>query len=368
MATNKIFSYEVTGDGTPMDLTREEFARFQSLLSSISGPMRTRNVSLIFSLLLGAGVLVPELILWRQGQQPDVLLLAAMLLLVGMSLVLWGITPPYITKKAEKLYDLTTEAGQSFYGLVRIYPDRVEKAKPDYTVVIPFNEQALFIEDAGMLVFLNKQRQAIVLPARCLTPAQADILRAGAELLPPANRRFVSRLVPQGQAALLPPPTEGELLYEDTIRYTPEEYVVVAKDQTQRLFWRRVPLFCIISMMLALTFGWNDQSMWQCVALFALSGGVLTFFNLVLPLRRVTLMAPHMRGEQLSVRVTVDYRGLRLLKENQGEGSMPWSAIKHVYDADTFVRFSGKQEFFLPKRCIPDLDTFSADIDRYMHK
>ncbi len=368
MATKHLFSYEIAGDGTPMDLTRDEFVRFQSLMSGVGGPLRTRSMMLVFSLLLGGGILLPELILWRQGRQPDVLLIAVVLLTVGVSLLLWAATPLYIKRKAEKLYDQSIEAGQSYYGLVRIYDDRVEKAKPDYTVIVPYRELALFIEDAQVMVLLNRQRQAVVIPARCVTPEQAEAIRAGVERLPTANRRFCSRLIPLGQPATLPPPVEGELLYEGTVQYRPEEYVVVAKELTIQQFWRRAPLLCAMSMLGALAFGWDGQSIWPCVALFVLIGGVLTLFNLVLPLRRVSSVAPHMRAEQLSVRVTVDHRGLRLLKEDQGEGSMPWSAIAHVYDAEPFVKFSGKQEFCLPKRCIEDLDTFSADIDRYMGK
>lgn len=368
MATNKIFSYEVEGDGIPVDMTRDEFVRFQTLVSQISGPLRTRTVTLVFSLLLGGSLLLPELLLWWRGDQPDFMLMAVVLLTIGASLVLWAVTPLFHVRRAEKQYDSAIEAGQSYFGLLRIYDDRLEKAKPDYSLTIPFGQQAMLIEDATMFVLMNRARQAIIIPARCITAEQAQSIRAAADnRMPPSNRRFVSRLEPLGQPALLPPSTEGEVLFVDTIRYTPEEYTVVAKELTTQQFWRRAPLLCSLCVLVALAFGWDGQNLLPVLGWFAGAAAVLTLFNLVLPLRRIQKMAPHMRTEQLSVRVTVDYRGVRLLKDNQGEGSMPWSAVKHVYDAESFVKFAGKQEFYLPKRCIPDLETFSADIDRYMN-
>lgn len=370
MTEYRVIDHRVEGDGHPIDLTREEFIHFQVLLARVAGPMRTRTLSLIISLSLAAALLAGEGVYWYQGEKPDLFVAAAALLLAGLSLLLWWYVP-YVTKRnAGRLYDRVVQGGGTHYGLLRLYPLRVEKAKASLVAKVTISPECLYIEDEMLQVFMDRQRQAIVLPGRCMTPELAEQARQLAAALPPQNCKFFGRVIPQG-LRVTPPAAEPlrAVFLEEEICYTPEEHVSISKALTVQMFWKRAPLLSLLSGLCALMLGWGSESasLWMIPLYFLLALGVLTLLNLVLPLRRIPAAVEAMSGVERSLRLRVDERGLYSYKTGYGESYLPWSDIKNVYDAGTAVEFSGKNiTFTLPKRCIPDLAAFTAAVDEKM--
>lgn len=370
MAEQVQYNNRIEGEGHPIDLTREEFIHFQMLLSRISGPMRTRTASLVTSLVLAAMVISGEVVLWLDGQQVDLLMLAAALLLTGISLLLWCYVPIGIKRNAGRMYDRTVNSGISHYGLLRISDHAVIKQKATITATVNLDQHTLFAEDSEMQLFVTRGGQAIVLPARCMTPELAEKARRVAQQLPQQNYRFLGRLQTQGLPVTPPAETTTAMvLLDKTVRYTPEEYVSIAKALTIQRFWTRAPLYCVISMGLGLLFGWNGETILPSVVWFLVIGGLLALLNVVLPLRRIPRAVETMSAEDLSIHLLIDDRGVRIQKAGQGEIGLSWEAVTHVYESDTTVEVTGKGQFVrIPKRCIADFEVFSKDIDTYFHK
>ncbi len=370
MAKQVVFNNRIEGEGHPIDLTREEFIHFQTLLSRISGPMRTRTTSLVASLVLAATVIGGQIMLWANGQEIDLLLLAAALLLTGFSLLLWCYVPVQLKRSAGKNYDRTVKSGISHYGLLRIAEHAVIKQKATMTATVSVGPHTFFIEDSVMQVFVTRGGQSIVLPARCMTPELAEEARRVAQQLPQSNYRFFSRLQAAGQPVTPPPETTTAMvLLDETVQYTTEEYVPITKALAVQHFWARAPLYCVISMGLGLLLGWNGESILPSVVWFFVIGGLLALLNVVLPLRRFPRLVEAMSANDLTIHVVVDDRGVRIRKGTQGEIGLPWEAITHVYDGATMVEVTGKGQFIrIPKRCIEDFEVFSQDIDTYLHK
>ena len=369
MAKEVTFSHRVQGEGHPVDLTRDEFIHFQELMSRISGGMRTRTLSLVFSLILAAAVIGGEVMLWKNGEAYDLILIAMGLFLAGLALLLWCYVPFQVRRRAGRLYDRTVKSGISHYGLLRVALHGIMKEKATLTATVPLNNGTFYIEDTVMQVVFNRMGQAIVLPARCMTPVLAEDVRRAAQQLPPTNYRFFSRLEPLGQVAIPPADVTGQVILDETVQYTPEEYVDVTKALTVQRFWQKSPLYCSVALMLALFFSVNAQSAWVGAVTFLLAVGGLALLCLVFPLRRIPNMVDRMSAEALSLQMTLDDRGLRVQKSGQGEVGLPWSDVTHVYDGDTMVEITAKNLFFrIPKRLIADFEEFSKDIEQYFHK
>lgn len=369
MAKQVTYSQRVQGEGHPIDLTREEFIHFQELMSRVRGTMRTRHVSLVISLVLAVMVIGGEVMVWINHQPPDMLLLGAGLFLAGLALLMWCYTPYQVRRSAAAQYDRAVNSGISHYGLLRVGFHGIVKEKAAVTATVPLNNASFFIEDEQMQVVFNRMGQAIVLPARCMTPELAEDVRGAAQQLPPTNCRIFNRMTALGQVVVAPDDSPVQVLMDKTVQYTPEEYIQVTNAVMQQQFWQRSPLYCTISVAMALMLSVNTQSVWVGAIGFLLTVGVQALLFLLLPLRRIPVAVEALPAEALSVQMTLDERGLRVQKAGQGEVGLPWSEVTHVYDGETMVEITSKKMFFrIPKRFIEDFDEFSRDIERYFHK
>lgn len=353
-----------------IDLTREEYIRYYTLFSKISGPLRMQTVQLIISLVFAAILVGFCVIDFMQTGAVDWLfaLIGGALLLA--SLGIWWYAPRHVRRAAGKAYDETLAGGYCYAGTLRVRDDRVEKENAQGIHTIHLNGGTLFIENPEMMVFLTANRRSIVIPARYLTAEAASIIRAAADKLPYRNRRFMGRVVPQGQipaAAVLP---QESVLWEKTVRYEPEELADLIRHNATQNFMKRLPFFSVMSVMFGVAVGWDgSDNILPCIGFFLLFFGLTTIFNLVMPRRRAKLIAATADIASRTVEIKLTDRGVWMTDPNKGFAVVPWQVIEHVIDRDTFVEITrGMQSIRIPKRVIDDLSAFDTLISTYWNK
>ena len=231
------------------------------------------------------------------------------------------------------------------------------------------NGGTLFIENPEMMVFLTANRRSIVIPARYLTAESASVIRAAADKLPYRNRRFLGRVVPQGQTPDVACPPEDTVLWEQTVRYEPEELADLIRHNVTQNYMKRLPFFSVTSVMFGVAVGWNGDSILPCIGFFLLFFGLTTLFNLVMPRSRARLIAAQADIAGRTVAIKLTDRGVWMTDPNKGFAVLPWSVIEHVVDRDTFVEISrGPQSIRIPKRYIDNLSAFDTLISTYWKK
>ena len=352
-----------------IDLTREEYIRYYTLFSKLSGPLRMQTVQLIISLVFAAILAAFCVIDLMQTGGVDWLfvLLGGVLLLA--SLFLWWYAPRHVRRAAAKAYDETLAGGYCYAGTLRVRDDRVEKENAQGIHTVHLNGGTLFIENPEMMVFLTANRRSIVIPARYLTAESASVIRAAADKLPYRNRRFLGRVVPQGQTPDVACPPEDTVLWEQTVRYEPEELADLIRHNVTQNYMKRLPFFSVTSVMFGVAVGWNGDSILPCIGFFLLFFGLTTLFNLVMPRSRARLIAAQADIAGRTVAIKLTDRGVWMTDPNKGFAVLPWSVIEHVVDRDTFVEISrGPQSIRIPKRYIDNLSAFDTLISTYWKK
>lgn len=351
------------------DLTREDYVNYYMTVSKIGGPLRLRNIQLFITLGLFAamiGLCGYEFVTLGTIDWLTVGFGGALLL---FSLGIWWYAPRHVRRAAEKIYDESRDGGYRYDGLLRVRDDRIEKENAQGVNAILLDNTTFFIETATFMAFMTSGRRAVVLPARYLTAEAATCVRQAADKLPYRNRRFVERVRPQGELPSVAPVIEQTTVWEQQIRYETEELLGLMRHTTTQNFMKQLPVYSVLSVMCAVMFGWDSQSIPMCMGLFLLFLGLLTLFNLVTPLRRAKFAAAQASGQARTVTVRLTDRGVWLTDPNSGATVIPWSAVEHVVNRDTFVEITrARQSVRIPKRYIDDLNAFDALICTHWKK
>lgn len=357
-----------TTPATPywVDLTREEYIAYSMQMARAFGPMRSRTVQLVTSLIC-CGVLAALTVYdMMYFGKPDWLLIGLSIALAVVAIGFWLYVPHRLRRRAAAEYDRMIECGYNYCGELQISDTEIIKIGEELTTRVRLDGRAVFMESVESLVFIGSEQRAIVLPARCLTKEIADRLRQAADRLPPSSRRFFGRICPQGQMVAAPVPVEQTVLWDQTIHYNPQETLDILKARTLQQFWGRLPYFAVMSTMLALMFGWSETSILPCVLAFFGALALLSVFNLVIPLFRLRKMQQmgYAPTPNSALQVKLTDRGVRML-EGDRFACAPWSQIEHVYDRGEYAEMLWSQHFLrIPKRCIADIGEFDAIIKR----
>lgn len=353
-----------------IDLTREEYIRYYTLLSKTSGPLRMRPVQLVLSIAFAVILAVFCVVDFMQTGAVDLVfaLVGGGLLLA--SLALWWYAPRHVRKAAAKAYDETLAGGYCYYGTLRVRDDRVEKENTQGVHTVFLNGTTLFIENPEMMVFLTTNRRSIVIPARYLTAEAASVIRAAADKLPYRNRRFLGRVVPMGETPSPACPPEDTVLWEQSVRYEPDELAALIRHNATQNYMKRLPLHSITSVLFGVALGWDGtENILPCVGWFLAFFALTAVMNLVMPRRRAAILAVQADIAARTVAIKLTDRGVWMTDPNKGFAVIPWKAIEHVVDRDTFVEISrGGQSIRIPKRYIDDLSAFDTLICTYWTK
>lgn len=352
------------------DLSREEYIRYYTLFSKLSGPLRMQNVQLIISSVFAVVLAAFCVMDFMQTGAVDWLFAGLGGVLLLASLFLWWYAPRHVRRAAAKVYDDTLAGGYCYAGTLRVRDDRIEKENEQGIHTIHLNSGTLFIENPEMMVFLTANRRSIVIPARYLTAEAASVIRAAADKLPYRNRRFLGRVEPKGETPANACPPEDTVLWEKTVRYEPEELADLIRYNATQNFMKRLPFFSVMSVLFGVALGWDGgENILPCIGFFLLFFGLTTLFNLVMPRRRANVVAAQADAAGRSVEIRLTERGVWMIDPNKGFAVLPWQVVEHVIDRDTFVEITrGMQSIRIPKRYIDDLSAFDTLISTHWKK
>ena len=355
----------------PADLSREEYIDFNIVVSQNSGLLRFRKGQIIlFSVLAVISVAMMVIDIVLAGSLDPVLVLLVIFLIAAAGILFIGI-PRYVRSSAEKAYDQSLLNGYSYYGEVRVYPDRVEKRGKN-TVVIPFAQNAVFLENRRMMALLAPGMPAIVLPARCMTPEAAEgMRRAVLPGIPPARQKLLERMVPLADAPLAPP-HEAAAQAEDTellavdVEYTKEEFVRIVTDTALRAFLKLLPVYSGMSLLAGLMFGLMNGPV-VGIASFLLLIGLLFALNVLTARARAVRSYALMPDSAKRVRVSFTDKGITVKSERPGESMrFVWKAVERAVERQDSVEFYTATSFLrIPKRCIPQMEELRTLVDSH---
>lgn len=362
-----------TGDNAfPVDLSREEYIAFNLLLAKNGGVLRFRRSQLaIFGLLLGFSVAMLLVEAIRFGTLDAVLILVVAFIVLAGGFLLFGM-PAYVKYSAGKAYDQSVLGGHEYYGMVYVYPDRLEKVGGGVTSAVRFSENAAYFETGDMMVLLASGSRAIVLPARCLTAEDAEtVRRAVLAGVAPMRQRLLGRLRPGAAHRLPPPPAARDEQDREwlalAVEYTPEEFLKMVSDTALRAYVRLLPLYSGVSVVSGVLFG----------LLSGIPAGLVTFVVIMLGLFLLNTAGVKARARRslavmpedgLRIRLTLTDRGLVASGTRPGqETRLAWVSIQHAVDREDCVEFYNSRVFIrIPKRCIPDMEELRRVVDAHM--
>lgn len=355
----------------PADLTREEFCRFQELVARSTTAYRFRSLQLVTTgLLLVFCVLIVAYDL-RQAGQLNWSFLIMTVLLVIMEAYLFVIVPRTVRRRAEETYDRAVLTGQSFSGVVTVEPLGIRKVTAAAETLIPYDQCGLYIEAPDMLVFGGAER-SIVLPARCLTPYDADAARQMAlNRIPISRQKLLGRLIP-GASQRLPLPNlerpdrvEPEMTL--LLDYTPDEFLRMITSSTLEGFTKNLPTTGFFAFVMALSFELLLDIPALLVFVAIVAG--LFFFGFFGNRSRAKRTLMVTGGE--APRMQVEFSPVGVLVRNTGEPGkelqLPWAMVTRAVDRNDRVDFYAHSLFLtIPKRCIQDMDQLRSLVDRHM--
>ena len=352
-----------------IDLTRKEYIAYYMQLSKLSGPLRLRNAQLIITLVFSVGLIALCAYEWVMFEAIDLFSVIVGGVLLLASLGIWWYVPRHVRRAAEKAYDETIAGGYTYYGTLRVLDDRIQKENAQGTNTVLIGPMTLFVETPEMMVFIPRNRRSIVIPARYLTAEAATCLRQLADKLPFRNRRFIGRLQPLGQTPVETPVPAQTILWHKTVRYEPDELASLMRANVTQNYMKQLPYLSVLSVLAGFALGWDGENILPCAGFFLLFFGIMTLLNLVTPRRRAAFAAQQADAAARTVEIKLTDRGVWLADPNSGFAAVPWSAVEHVVDRDTFVEIMrGRLSVRIPKRYIEDLSAFDTLICTYWNK
>ncbi len=347
-----------------VDLSKEEYLKFYKVVARYSSAGTIQKIALF---LVIAMVGIPFYSLYEMGGIKALLSYEALSLLVpAVMLLLYNfcIMPWMRKRQAEKGYDAAVAGGQVFAGMVTVNRQSIIKVTSSGSLTMPFSDRILFHEQEDMQVFINTQGRGIVLPARCMTPETANAVREIAMgVLPPTFCRIKApvrceRTEPMELIEAKP----QEVLFETVVSYEQEDRRFVSKELSARAVKASILPGTVIGFIIAL--------------LTAGSGDIVTaaffFWGILLIFVGYAYFSSRSRAKfmlsQENFRFTFKITSKAVLMdggERRGILSIPWNAVKHAVEGETYLEFYNQNQYIcIPKKLITDIDSFRSLVDR----
>lgn len=357
----------------PVDLDREEYIKFNLLIARNGGLLRFRKGQIFLSLtmlLFSLGMIVYEKVIYNTVD--TVMLLMVLFIGVTGSLLLFGI-PTYIRRSAGRAYDQSLMGGYDYFGMVRVYPDRIEKDNGSTVSVVRFADNAGYIETSDMMILLSSSSRAIVLPARCMTGADADMVRRVVlPGIPIVRQRLLDRMVPRASHRMSPPDfseerTAPEELVVISLEYQPAEFTKMMSDSALRAYVRMLPLYSGLALLSAIMFGLLS-GLGVGILVFLGILGVLLLLNMMSARSRAAMALQRMPYDGMKLRLSLTEQGIVLRAANGEDTRFGWNAIRRAVERPDCVEFYTTNSFIrVPKRCIEDMEQLRRVVDAHIH-
>ena len=361
----------------PVDMTREEYIAFNMLVAKTMGILRHRKgQSLLFAVLLSLclGMMMVSRLVFHYV---DMISLLLFLLVLGVGLLLLFGLPGYLRRTAARAYDRTIQGGYDFYGIVRVLADRMEKESKSKGIcsAIYYAKNAVYIESKDMMILLAPGSRAIVLPARCMTEKDAELVRRRVtDGVDAVRQRLLHKMTPLAGCRIhvqedgFPSLTrEEEKVIAVSVQYRPKEYVELATDKAGRKFIKMLPLFVGTALVLGLAMALTVGFIWGLTVFV----GLLTLLFLfqvegcrVKAKRRIKRLV----GELPELEFRFSGRGIAVRTARQkGDIQYPWFMVTRAVERPQCVEFYTDSGFFrIPKREIADLTALKELVDNHL--
>ena len=349
-----------------VDLTAEEYAAYCVQLFGMRGAMRHRKLLMGIALAMCVVMLAISVGEWWFYHLPFDWITAICGLLMLIPVVIWGLMPHRIRKKALDHYKASVAAGMAYTGQLMVTPEFIEKVGPSATAHIQLDEHTLFFENQQMMVFQTAGSPALVIPGRCLTTEQAAVIRRAADSLPNRNRQFIARVQCGGQTVAPTTAEPPQKVWTTTFTYTPEEFAAVMKGGILRRFWKIAPWITLSTTAVALLIGWGDQqSITYCIGYFLMFMSLFVVMNLVMPLMRSRSAAQSASPHDLTIKITFDTVALRMESTKGIANWVLWNDVTHVYDRGDYAEVvsHSTSTLMIPKRAIEDIPAFEMALE-----
>ncbi len=355
----------------PVDLSREEFVRFNMRMAQNRSLMRFRKVYAVVGGLMMALTCALMAVDYVEKRPFDTSLLVLLLFIAITVLTLVLGVPRFVRHQTGKYFDKEMLDGKSYYGLVRVYPDRLEKVYRDHTVRLELDGPIAFLEYEDMMVFFFRDI-SFIFPARCVTAEDAALLRAASQKIPPARRLLYAKMLGRAESRMEPPDWSGKeekeetVLYELTARLTIDELVEMFNHSNTRAYTKWLPLFTGASLLAGVALGFTGGPL-LTAGLFVAFMAFFALVNLVLPRWR---MRSRMRfADQQTVAFLFRFtpHGV-LVSNNNGKDfvTYPWTGLVRATEQTDWLVFQMNSGVFeIPKRCVEDMERLREIVNTY---
>ena len=362
-------SYQSNEAGIPVDLNEQEYLDFNMMIARKMGALRTQKPMLVlFAVYLIVDVisLIKEFL--DTGRISWTLLVIAAVTLACGGLML-TVMPARIRKTAKANFLTGNQNG--YYGELTVTPHAVMKNIGDETITVPLDEQSIYLEDKGFMAFTAQgQTRSIVIPARCVTPQTAAVIRE-AVFAPTARiqRRVFARMdaaapAPIPRRSFLAPP---QTLYTLDFTYNEQEAAKLFRDVAMKRYFQSLPTVSAMAIMAGLLLAiLQEQVFWFPLVSLGVIFGYLAILTV-----QARSRGKHAGATSNRTHLTLTDRGVELRISPTGQRmSFGWQGVERAVERADCVEFfySGNNLLRIPKRAIDDFDEFKRVVDAYHKK
>lgn len=350
-----------------VSLSREEYVRSQQLLSRVSGNgSRNRWLSLVtavmFILLLGVSIKV-------EGAA-DLSMTILTVLIVAIELALFFTWPHLLRRNSEEAYDQTRYTGYSFDGTIRLTASGISKITAAGETTIRFSE-GMYVEAEDMMIFCGTNARSIIVPARCVTPLQAEITRQTAlQGVMATRRRLLNKMVSTRTEPFVikyAEVAEEEAAFTIAVEYTEKEFSAMFTDGAFHSIGQTLPMKSLWAICLAMiTTMWYPHA---ALPVFVLFMGLLILWPMIMAPSKARRAVSATEGQAL--RMTVIFTDSFVKLQGRGETakhlSIPWEDITRGIERPQRIDlYAGRKLISIPKRCVEDVDALREFIDGHL--
>ncbi len=355
----------------PVQLSKEEYIRSQEVLSKIFAGGRLFGGNRWFSVALVVLCVIMLAVEAKLAGKVDGDLILVLGLLITVEGVMLFLHPRLLRKNSANAYDKTLYTGYSFDGILTVGPEDIRKRTAKGETAIRYVNCPAYVETADMMIFCGREGRSIVIPARCLTAEDAEIVRAAAFNGVPANRRrLLQKLVP-ATCERLPEPEltvpEEEVLLSVSVVYTDGELRGILVDGALQKLVRTIVTKALFAVSAAVAgYLWLTVSV---VPTFLLCFVLFCFMPVIAAALRAGGIVRQTEGDILRLKVDFTENGVHL---HGGGGRfrhlrVPWEKVTRAVERPDCVELYAENRIAtIPKRCVEDMDALRDTVDRLM--
>lgn len=358
----------------PVDLTRKEFVTFNTIVSKSSGNQRySGRFSALMVIIFAITVLmfIYDILV---HQSVDYISLIFLFLWVVTSLSIRLFMPNAARRSAEKVYDKTILSGHSYYGMLHIFNDHIEKISENNEVSLSFRDNIFYFENELLIGVMISGKPAIIIPARCIT--QDDLLKIKRVLLPaiPLPKQYISgEIIPLASEHIKKQESETDDgwefddVYRITVSYTKEELNTYNGNLVFMNFIKRLPFYGVLAFLAALMAIFNGDFI---VGILFFVGVILGILILQVVIGKVRASSLFKRMEESGDFMVFEISPIGIIIKGtwveENINGITWESVKRAINGDTFIDFHTETGFIsIPKRCILDFEKFENIVDKF---